>query len=183
MPPYHLAWISYQPSCHASPNLGCPEPATPYVSLLTVFTYATFAMGATILAVMAMRHYGSVVKPLLVRRWAKDIAKRMPPVGRGSGNICDHAKPFNITMRRLRTELPGTLLANTSAADAVIRRRYYDVIDLWCRDNLQHGYYLWIDDGGVSLIMTEQADLFLWTLAWGEGMPSPSEVVAYEDIE
>ena len=39
-------------------HLGCPEPETPYVSLLTVFTYATFAMGATILAWTALRRYG-----------------------------------------------------------------------------------------------------------------------------
>ena len=53
---------------------------------------------------------------------------------------------------------------------------YFGPLEAWCDRNLSHGFYLWSDDIGISLIIPHEQDRIMWMLTWNDGLPSPTDV-------
>lgn len=53
---------------------------------------------------------------------------------------------------------------------------YFGPLEAWCDRNLHSNYYLWSDDTRINLVLSDTTDEILWKMAWGNGMPTLSDV-------
>jgi hypothetical protein len=60
--------------------------------------------------------------------------------------------------------------------EKIIRVKYISPLHLWCISNFQNDFYLWCDNLGINVIISDPSDMTLWKLTWGLRMPTPNEM-------
>jgi len=112
------------------------------------------------------------------------------PVGEleNPGNLCGaggHAfRPMTKTWQEIFDEWPDHSLRiratgkNNRAITEVLFFGYFAPLEHWCAHNLSHGFYLWSDHLGISLIIPSEQDRIMWMLTWNDMLPTPEDLDA-----
>ena len=104
------------------------------------------------------------------------------------GNLCGAGgqafRPMTKTWQEIFDQWPDHSLRlqanskNNRAIHEALFFGYFGPLEAWCDHNLSHGFYLWSDDKGVSLIIPSEQDRIMWMLVWNDRLPTPEELDA-----
>jgi hypothetical protein len=127
-------------------------------------------------------------KPKLVKHWSKDLAKELSKSTRLHSNFPNNLSidtdnrvcigPLNKTWQEIYDTWPedlSTLPMKKDMLGSILNIYIYD-LQHWLITNVANDFYLWYDEKGVNLILTDPNDKLIWKLTWNNEMPTPIEL-------